>query len=115
MVLLRGSGTHTGDRYDLDAVMSGHSDGGVPQGWLLMEYAAAVLASEEASRAELHRRIVAELGEAALVDAAAVVAIFNAVVRIADATGIPLEAAKAEASRDLRACLAIDRFADGKA
>lgn len=42
------------------------------------------------------------LGEGALVDAAAVVASFNAVVKIADGTGIPIEDAKAAATTDLR-------------
>ena len=39
-----------------------------------------------------------EVGEEASVDAAAIVVIFNAVVRIADSTDIPLEEAKAELS-----------------
>ena len=43
-----------------------------------------------------------EVGEEASVDAAAIVAIFNAVVRIADSTDIPLEEAKAELSADFR-------------
>jgi hypothetical protein len=36
------------------------------------------------------------------------------VVRVADATGIPLEDAKAAASSELRASLKIDDFSDGK-
>jgi hypothetical protein len=51
-------------------------------------------------------------GDGGLVDAAAIVAIFNAVVRIADATGIPLEETKAEASIDIRTSLKIDEFHD---
>ena len=50
------------------------------------------------------------LGAAALVDAAAIVASFNAVVKIADATGSPLEDYKAEATRDLRSALDLDRL-----
>jgi hypothetical protein len=38
------------------------------------------------------------------------VASFNAVVKIADGTGIPLEPAKEERTRDIRAALAIDAF-----
>ena len=48
------------------------------------------------------------VGEEASVDAAAVLAIFNAVVRIADATGIPLEEAKARMSVDIREALSLD-------
>ena len=47
-------------------------------------------------------RIVAALGEAALVDAAAVIASFNAFPRVADATGIPLEPEKAEITAAMR-------------
>ena len=53
-------------------------------------------------------RLQAEVGDEASVDAAAILAIFNAVVRIADATGIPLEEAKAELSADLRGDLGLD-------
>jgi hypothetical protein len=47
---------------------------------------------------------------AALVDAAAAIASFNAVVKVADGTGIPLEAAKEARTRDIRGTLAIDAF-----
>ena len=43
-------------------------------------------------------------------DAAGVLSIFNAVVKIADATGIPLEEAKAEASEDFRSDLGINDY-----
>jgi hypothetical protein len=52
----------------------------------------------------------AALGAAALVDAAAVVASFNAVVKLADACGIPLEDFKAEATADLRAELQLEKL-----
>ena len=57
-------------------------------------------------RGRLHR----EVGGAALVDAAGVLAIFNAVVRIADATGIPLEERKARLSADFRGALGINDY-----
>ncbi len=50
------------------------------------------------------------MGTAALVDAAAIVASFNAVVKLADGTGIPLEDAKAQATQDLRAELGLERL-----
>ncbi len=53
------------------------------------------------------------MGAAALVDCAGVVAVFNAVVRIADATGIPLETYKEEISVELRRELGIDDYAGG--
>ncbi|MCY4190053.1 MAG: alkylhydroperoxidase-related (seleno)protein, partial [Rhodospirillaceae bacterium] len=51
-----------------------------------------------------------EIGDAALVDAAGVLAIYDAVVKIADATGIPLEEAKAEMSADFRDDLGINDY-----
>ena len=50
------------------------------------------------------------LGEAAFVDVCATVASFNAVVKIADGTGIPLEVAKEARTRDIRSALAIENF-----
>jgi hypothetical protein len=54
------------------------------------------------------------VGEAGMIDAAAVIAGFNGITRIADATGIPLEAPKAEQTAGLRADLGIDRFLEAK-
>ena len=101
-MLLRGSGHHTGDDYDLRAIVSdGETDGGVAAGAALAAYADAFF-EDGNDFAAARERLTAELGEEASVDAAAVVAIFNAVVRIADSTGIPLEEAKAETSAGLR-------------
>ena len=58
------------------------------------------------AREVLHRA----LGPAALVDAAAIVASFNAVVKIADGSGIPLEDFKQDATADLRAALGLERL-----
>ena len=49
-----------------------------------------------------------------MIDAAAVVAGFNGITRIADATGIPLEPAKAEETESWRATLGINHFSDLK-
>ena len=46
----------------------------------------------------------------AVTDSAGVVALFNAIDRVADATGTSLEDAKAEATADFRAPLGIDAF-----
>jgi hypothetical protein len=54
--------------------------------------------------------LVDTLGEAAMMDAATVIAAFNAYPRIADATGIPLEDAKVAASATLRAQLGLEAF-----
>ncbi|MCW5747230.1 MAG: hypothetical protein KIT36_13655 [Alphaproteobacteria bacterium] len=114
MVLLRGSGDFTGQHYDFAVVMDGTGDGGVPHGKLLMDFGAAVV-GDSADRLNACRIAVQNtLGADALADAAGIAAIFNAVVRLADATGIPLEDAKEAASRVVRAEIGIDAFAVGK-
>jgi hypothetical protein len=115
VVLLRGSGEFTGHGYDFSVVMDGSGDGGVPHGKLLMDFGAAVVGADAGALAASRDAVQRALGEDALADAAGVAAIFNAVVRIADATGIPLEDAKAAASQEIRTEIGIDAFADGKA
>ena len=109
-MLLRGSGLHTGDAYDFGAVMDGSGDGGVPHGALLMRFGEAALGDAGAALAAARQAVREVMGAEATADAAGVIGAFNAVVRIADATGIPLEDAKAETSATLRAELGIDRF-----
>ena len=54
--------------------------------------------------------VVAAMGEEAMVDAAGVAANFERMVRIADATGIPLGEGLETFSRDVRQELDLDRF-----
>ena len=107
-MLLRGSGEHTGHEYDLTAIVAdGAADGGVAAGAALAAYADAFF-TDGSGFAAARERLQREVGEEASVDAAAVLAIFNAVVRIADATGIPLEETKARMSVDIRAALGLE-------
>jgi hypothetical protein len=86
-------------------VIGGAGEIGVPHAALLLGFADAVIAGDAI---EAHRdRVVAELGEMAMVDAAAVIAGFDGITRIADATGTPLEPAKAEQTADLRSELGL--------
>jgi len=103
------SGDETGDEYAL-AVSVGQdsSDGGLPYGELINEFVEAVSAHDDGRTILARQQIVKELGEAALVDAAAVIAAFNGYPRAADATGIPLEEYKADATETMRAELGLD-------
>jgi len=96
---------------ELDAALSG--DGGrvaVPNAGELLEFGEAMLGEERDRQTLARETIYRRLGPAGLIDAAAIVASFNAVVKIADATGIPLEDDKAAATRDLREALGLERF-----
>lgn len=85
-------------------------DTGVPYGDLLIEFAEAVIDTDE-DRLEAARNAVADtLGSEALVDSAGVVGLFNAIDRIADATGAPLEDWKAAETAEIRDALGIDAF-----
>ena len=111
-MLLRASGRTQDRAYDLAAVMGGDAGGGgVPQGRLLLDFAEAVLGEDEGSLVGARAALAAALGPEALVDAAGIVGLFNAIDRVADATGIPLETEKAAASADFRAALGLDGFA----
>jgi hypothetical protein len=77
---------------------------------LLAAFAAAVLGSDDDALTRARSTFVMALDAAGLVDAAGVVGLFNAIDRVADATGIPLEDEKAAASADFRAVLDLDRF-----
>jgi len=109
-MLLRASGAMTGETVGMGLVKGdAEDDGGVPQGRLLVSFAEAVLGEEDAALARARRVLLEVLGPEAFVDAAAVIAGFNAVDRIADATGIPLDEPLAAASGDLRVELGIER------
>lgn len=111
--MLRASSKAQGGNYDLTLLTGGSGDGNIPHGALLVRFAEAVLSDDPALsgiRAEMRRK----LGDAAVVDAAAIVATFNAIDRVADSTGIPIEDAKAQATADFRSALGINAFAESR-
>jgi len=85
-------------------------DGGVAHGALLVRFADAVVAGSEDDVAPVRAEIAETLGGAALADAAGVAALFNAIDRVADSTGIPLEDWKAADTADFRDEIGVDRF-----
>jgi len=114
-VLLRESSLHDGSEVDLSSIYGDALDScGVTSARLLVDFAEAAVAGDTAVLAALRTKIVDTLGERAAVDSAATVAIFTAVVRIADGIGIPLEPYKEEGSKALRAELELDAFAQGR-
>ncbi len=107
--MLRASIEHTGDDYKLDGVI-GNGDGGIPQGGLLIEFAEAAIEGDDARLSTAREQLLNTLGPEALVDAASVVATFNAIDRVADATGTPIDDERIEITAEMRAQLGIDRF-----
>lgn len=106
---LRVSGQHTGNDYDMLSVIEGASDAsGLAQGDPMNAFAEGICNRNTAQMEEARKGIIEALGEAAMIDAAAVIAAFNAYPRAADSTGIPIEEFKLEPTEDLRKELALD-------
>ena len=76
----------------------------------MLAFADAAIAGTPAEITQARGAIEAGLGNEAMIDAAAVIAGFDAITRVADGTGIPLEPPKAEVTADWRARLGIDDY-----
>ena len=83
---------------------------GVAHADALVAFTEAVLGEDDAELTRARGEALERIGPAGLVDAAAVVGNFQRMVRIADSTGIPLDAPLALATEDLRSELGLDRF-----
>ncbi len=111
-MLLRASGEATGQAFDLHAVTEGvtTASSGVAHEETLLALTEAMVSDEREALVIARPRVLNELGPAALVDAAAVASNFERMVRIADATGIPLDSFLDERTVDLLAELKLARF-----
>jgi hypothetical protein len=87
---------------------------GVAQAGALLAFADAAVGGDEAALAAARQGLLDVLGPEALVDAAAVVGNFERMTRIADATGIPLDAPVVAMTQDIRADLGLDDFASAR-
>jgi hypothetical protein len=81
---------------------------------LLIEFAEALLANAPGRLRSAREAVAQAVGEAGLVDAAAVAANFNSIDRVADSTGVPLEDEKANLTEDFRDTLGINAFQVGR-
>jgi hypothetical protein len=95
--------------------MDGATATGVTGGEALLALVDASMGQDSAALEQARAVVRASLGEAVLLDAAAVIGGFDGIIRIADATGIPLEPAKAEQTADFFGALQIGRFRMEKA
>lgn len=110
--MLRESMQVTGKNVDVQGVTRGFDESvDIPNAVALAEFAEAVV-SRDVPRIAAAREVLREvLGEAGLVDAAAVAAAFHGFVRIADATGIPFTtAAQGADASELREEAGINDF-----
>jgi len=94
--------------------MDGSSPINVPCAAELLALAVAAIGTERDALVQARSAVADTLGHEGLIDAAAVIAGFDGITRIADATGIPLEPAKASQTEALREALRIDSFLSAK-
>lgn len=111
-MLLGASGEKYGYDIDLDVATdsSRPGDAGVPEGAELLAFATATNTRSPnlpAARTALR----AAVGDEGLLEAAATVAAFNGLVRVADGTGIPLDPSMLTSTSDTRQALGLDDFA----
>jgi len=113
-MLLRASGQHDGEDYDLRAVVDPKVESGVPHGRALLAFAEAAIGNDPVRLAESRAALVGEAGEAAMVEAAAVAANFSMMDRIANGTGIAMDPVVERATRPLREALGLNRYASAR-
>ena len=107
--MLRASIDHAGADYDLDGVI-GDGDGNIPDGAVLIEFAEAAIGADQDRLSRARAAVLQALGPESLVDAAGVVATFNAIDRVADSTGTPVEDDRLAQTEDIREHLGINQF-----
>ncbi len=107
------SGELSEQEIDLHVITDGDAAeaSGVPDADVLVALAEAQVGDDDAALERARAGVVGKLGRDGLVDAAAVVANFERMVRIADSTGIPLDTPMNAMTGDIRGDLDLGRFA----
>jgi hypothetical protein len=100
----------SGAEVDVRAVTDASVASGVAHGERLLAFADALVGGDDAALEREREALRAVLGAEGLVDAAAVASNFERMVRIADGTGIPLDAPVRLLAADLRDELALGAF-----
>jgi hypothetical protein len=83
---------------------------GVEHGTVLLAFAEAMVGEDEDALTHVRHAVIEVMSPAAMVDAAGVASNFERMVRIADATGIPLDARMQVLSQEVRDALHLERF-----
>ena len=101
-----------GEEVDLAGIVRGADavDERVPHGKTLARFAEAVILGSDAELSKAREAVIAAVGGDGFVDAAAVVGNFERMVRVVDATGIPLDETTKDATTDLREDLGLNSF-----
>ncbi len=85
-------------------------DGGIPNGALLVEFAEAVVGDDSDRLTAAQDEVTQALGADGLVDACGIAATFNAIDRVADSIGVPIDDVRLEPTAEFRREMGIDAF-----
>tara|TARA_Y100001934_G_C11595833_1_gene425425 strand:- start:31 stop:393 length:363 start_codon:yes stop_codon:yes gene_type:complete len=110
-MLLRRSGEQSNEAYDLTGV-TGESRVGVQHEDILLMVAEAVVDSRPDAAATMRRRAGEVLGEQQMLDAIGIASAFHGITKIANATGLPLDARTSEITVELRQVTGIENYAE---
>jgi hypothetical protein len=107
--MLRLSADNANQAVDIQ-VVNGDGDGGIAHGCELKEFAEAIATRDEVTLLKTRDRLLDCAGSNVMVDAAAVAANFQRMVRIADSTGIPVDNMMSALSGSIGEELDLHRF-----
>ena len=107
--MLRASSEALNSEVDLEQLEAGAD---VTHGELLVRYAESAV-RQDSDLGKVRAGLEAQVGPGGVIEAAATVAAFEGLNRIADATGIQLDSGLADESADFRMLLGLDAYAGG--
>jgi len=108
--MLRASAEVTTTPLDPRSITDRSVDPLLPAGIVLLDFVDAVLTGDESERTAARISVADALGPTGLVDACGVVANFEMMNRIADATGMPVGKGTLKRTAEWRELIGIDRF-----
>ena len=110
-MLLGASSQQSGLEANLNAVTEAHTDPGVPHAAHLRALTEAAIGGDWLGLEAVRKNSEKDMGVQQTVDALVVAAAFNGITRVADATGIPLDANTEYATTEMRSQTGIQNFA----
>ena len=110
-MLLRRSGEITEESYNLSGVL-GEDKVGVEDEDLLIAIAEAVFSGDSVDLARMRTEALPLIGAEKLVDAIGIASGFNGITKVANATGIPLDARTEEVTGSMRQQTGIDDYSE---
>ena len=113
--MLRESSKFEGDKVDLKIITSGlEVKAGIAAEKELVDFAEAAMSQDSEAISSARLNLERKIGEQGMIDAAAVIANFQRMVRIADGTGIALDAPMAMVTAGIRDELGINEFSSAE-